>query len=83
MAENNLLPFPLTWLCRPYNVPTMKQLSYAQKIKKLRDSNGWTQEQAATALGIAQATVSRLEQEEWTPSRPVQMHIDNLLASRP
>jgi DNA-binding XRE family transcriptional regulator len=58
----------------------MKKLSYAEKIKKLRDFNEWSQEQAAIHLGVAQATISRLEKEEWVPSRPIQMHIDNLWA---
>lgn len=53
-----------------------------KKIKKIRDGLGWSQRQLGEYLGIEQATVSRLERDEWSVSGPVQKLIENL-ASRP
>lgn len=40
-------------------------------IKDLRETRGWSQRQLGEYLGIEQATVSRLEGDEWPPSAPV------------
>ncbi len=42
-----------------------------RNIKKLREARGWSQRQLGEYLGIEQATVSRLENDEWPASGPV------------
>ena len=53
-----------------------------KQIKKLREGLGWSQRQLGEYLGVEQATVSRLENEEWEPSTPVVKLLD-MLASTP
>ncbi len=52
------------------------------KIKKIRKALGWSQNQLGEYLGIEQATVSRLENDEWPASGPVVRLLEGL-ASRP
>jgi len=51
------------------------------EIKKLRTDRGWSQKQLGDYLGVEQATISRLERDEWKPSGPVQRLLA-LLASQ-
>lgn len=56
-------------------------ITFGQRIKAIRSVHGWSQKQMADAIGVEQATVSRLENDEWEPSRPVKMNIERLEAS--
>ena len=42
-----------------------------QEIKEMRIGLGWSQQKLGEYLGIEQATVSRLEADQWEPSGPV------------
>lgn len=42
-----------------------------RKIKKLREAKGWSQRQLGEYLGVEQATVSRLENDQWPATGPV------------
>jgi transcriptional regulator with XRE-family HTH domain len=52
-----------------------------EEIRQMRVAMGWSQRQLGEHLGIEQATVSRLENGEWEPSRPVRRLLELLRAS--
>lgn len=54
-----------------------------KKIKKIRAKLDWSQSQLAEYLGIEQATVSRLERNEWPASRPVVKLLETLESRTP
>jgi transcriptional regulator with XRE-family HTH domain len=50
-------------------------------IRQIRAARGWSQRQLGEHLGIEQATISRLENGEWKPSRPVLRLLEILKAA--
>lgn len=53
-------------------------MTFGIRLKKIREKRGWQQWKLAEALGVEQATVSRLENDEWEPSGPVRRLIELL-----
>ena len=55
-----------------------KSTSWGTRIKATRLVRQWSQYQMANEIGVEQATVSRLENDEWEPSRPLKKVIERL-----
>ncbi|MCK2157389.1 helix-turn-helix transcriptional regulator [Exiguobacterium sp. 17-1] len=49
------------------------------RVKSLRSSNGWTQEQFAQMIGVTRQTVISLEKGSYTPSLLLAMQIARVL----
>lgn len=45
------------------------------RVKSLRSSNGWTQEQFAQMIGVTRQTIISLEKGSYTPSLLIAMQI--------
>lgn len=55
-----------------------KSETFGQKLLRLRLEREWSQQRMAEFIGIKQASVSRLENDEWEPSMPVQRIVETL-----
>lgn len=51
-----------------------------EHIKTLRKNRSWSQQQFAAALGVDQATISRLESGATEPRGPVKVLLEHMLA---
>ena len=50
------------------------------RVKSLRSSNGWTQEQFAQMIGVTRQTIISLEKGSYTPSLLLAMQIARVFA---
>lgn len=50
-------------------------MKLTNRVKSLRSSNGWTQEQFAQMIGVTRQTVISLEKGSYTPSLLLAMQI--------
>lgn len=54
-------------------------MKLTNRVKSLRSSNGWTQEQFAQMIGVTRQTVISLEKRSYTPSLLLAMQIARVL----
>ncbi|MCT4792188.1 MULTISPECIES: helix-turn-helix transcriptional regulator [Exiguobacterium] len=54
-------------------------MKLTNRVKSLRSSNGWTQEQFAQMIGVTRQTVISLEKGSYTPSLLLAMQIARVL----
>ena len=54
-------------------------MKLTNRVKSLRSSNGWTQDQFAQMIGVTRQTVISLEKGSYTPSLLLAMQIARVL----
>ncbi|HCN56753.1 MAG TPA: transcriptional regulator [Exiguobacterium sp.] len=54
-------------------------MKLTNRVKSLRSSNGWTQEQFAQMIGVTRQTIISLEKGSYTPSLLLAMQIARVL----
>jgi putative transcriptional regulator len=43
----------------------------ANRVKELRNAQGWTQEQLAKAVGVSRQSINSIERDRYVPSLPL------------